>query len=123
MPLSAEDAARFATVGEEWQALQDAVWAAEAGKDPLVATFAPALEAQLAGLRKAVAEARGATDNALLLDPNSDRDEAQVRACAACTCRQLVGRYAGCSCRRLGCSLLAVPSPVLHIIWQHQAST
>ena len=79
MHMSAEDAARHATVGEEWQALQDTVWAAEAGRDSLVATFAPALEAQLAALRKAVAEARGAADSGVLLDPASDKDEAQVQ--------------------------------------------
>lgn len=79
MALSLEDAARLASMQEDHQALQDAIWAAEAGRDQLVASFQGELDGQMAALRKQVLDVRGMAEHAMLLDPDSDVDDAHVR--------------------------------------------
>jgi hypothetical protein len=79
MDLSLEDAARHASMQEDHQALQDAIWAAEAGKEPLVQSFQGELEGQLGALRKQVLEVRAQAEHAMLLDPGTDVEEAHVR--------------------------------------------
>jgi hypothetical protein len=81
--LSLEDAARLASVQEDYQGLLDAIWSAEAAKDPLVSSFQADLDGQIASLRKQVLDLRLLAQNGMLLDPARDRDEAHVRSSLA----------------------------------------
>ena len=79
MSLSLEDSARHASMHEDYQALQDTIWGAAAGNEALVQSFQSELEAQVAALRKQILDVRLAAEHSMLLDPDSDVEEAHVR--------------------------------------------
>ncbi|KAG1666392.1 hypothetical protein FOA52_006501 [Chlamydomonas sp. UWO 241] len=73
--VPAMQAAAYATMGSDYQALREAQWVAETSREKHVAAFRSDLEAQVEGITKAVAEICVVAQHEMVLDVSADQEE------------------------------------------------
>jgi hypothetical protein len=76
--VSEEDKLTRQSMHDDYQAVHDAIWAAESTREQRAVAFQAPIEALAADVRRQVLDVRLIVQHEMLLDPATDVDEAQV---------------------------------------------